>query len=185
MRRVCVIGCSGAGKSRLAVQMGEVFDLPVIHLDRYFWRPGWVPSPQEEWWAVQEELVRREEWILDGNYTSSLHIRLPRADTVVFLDYPRSLCLRRAVKRALLQWGWEVAPGCHERLGRSHLEFLRYIWRLPDETRPRVVAAVERYARSARVLRFESPPATRRWLETKSRTKELLMPEAHGFTPDR
>lgn len=166
MRRICVIGCSGAGKSELAVRLGDVLDLPVVHLDRHFWRPGWEPSPRGEWWAFQEELVRGDAWILDGNYTSSLHIRLPRADTVVLLDYPRGVCLWRAVKRATLAWGREVAPGCPERLGRSHVEFLRYIWRFPKETRPRVLDAIESYVEDGRLIRLPSPLAAHRYVRT-------------------
>jgi hypothetical protein len=62
--------------------------LPLIILDREFWRPGWVEKPRNEWRAKVIELVARDAWIMEGNYGSSLDLRLPRADTVIWFDYP-------------------------------------------------------------------------------------------------
>ena len=49
MDRILILGCGGAGKSTLAGQLGEILDLPVIHLDQEYWQPGWVPTPDDEW----------------------------------------------------------------------------------------------------------------------------------------
>lgn len=103
MKRIAIIGSPGAGKSTLAWQLGEILGLPVFHLDRLFWKPGWIPSPKSLWIAMQSTLVTRDSWIIDGNYGSTLHIRVEAADTIIFLDFPRYICLGQAVKRA-----WQI-----------------------------------------------------------------------------
>jgi len=91
--RVAVIGCGGAGKSRLALALGRRLDLPVVHLDEHYWRPGWQPTDPSAWRALQERLVSRHSWVIDGNYLSTIDLRLGAADTVVFLDLSRALRL--------------------------------------------------------------------------------------------
>jgi adenylate kinase family enzyme len=84
MKRIAIIGSCGAGKSTLARQMGTILGLEVIHLDSFFWKPGWVETPRVEWRSTVENLVKRETWIIDGNYGSTFDIRLEAADTIVF-----------------------------------------------------------------------------------------------------
>ncbi len=88
MQRVLVIGCSGAGKSPLARQLHERTGLPLIHLDRLFWKPGWEQSDIGEFRDRCRALCDKDEWIMDGSYFSNLSLRLLRADTVFYLDYP-------------------------------------------------------------------------------------------------
>lgn len=94
MERVAIIGPGGAGKSTLARQLGAITGVPVIHLDREHWKPGWVETPAAEWEERVRELAAAERWIIDGNYGGTLDVRLDRADTVVFLDFGRFRCLR-------------------------------------------------------------------------------------------
>src|SRR5436190_2972633 len=111
VQRVMIIGSGGAGKSVLARELGERLGLPVYHLDALLWRPGWVMRPKDEERALFEELVRRDAWIIDGNYGAgqSLELRLAAADTVIFLDLPRILCLGRSLKR-WLTWRGRTRP---------------------------------------------------------------------------
>src|SRR5688572_10638339 len=99
MRRILVIGSGGAGKSTVAARLGQSLGLEVFHLDKFFWRPGWVESPREEWSETVTELISRDSWIIDGNYSGTLEMRIRRCDTIVFLDLPRLLCLWRIVQR--------------------------------------------------------------------------------------
>ena len=148
MQRVLVIGISGAGKSTFSRALANTTGLPLIHLDKEFWQPGCVQTPRPEWRAKVGELAARERWIMDGNYDSSLDLRLPRADTVLWFDYPMLRCLRRAMWRAVTTYGRvrpDMAEGCPERID---LEFLRYIWTFNAKQRPRVVAAHERFGRN-------------------------------------
>lgn len=110
LRRVCVLGCSGAGKSQLARELPRRTGLPHVELDRHFWQPGWVEPDEASWRARQLELVRADRWVLDGNYASTYDERLPLADTVVLLDTPRWWCLVRVLVRRLRRRR-DVAPG--------------------------------------------------------------------------
>ena len=142
MRRVLVIGIPGAGKSTFARALAAATGLPLIHLDREFWRPGWTETPRETWRAKVAELAGRERWIIDGNYAGSLDLRLPRADVVLWFDYPMPFCLRRAVWRAVTSYGQvrsDMGAGCPERVD---LEFLRYIWTFNAKQRPNIVASL-------------------------------------------
>lgn len=96
-----VIGSGGAGESTLSRRIATATGLPLVHLDRLYWRPGWVPTPTKEWHRVVELAVAADRWVIDGNYGRTLDVRFAAADTVVFLDVPRLRCLARIVKRAL------------------------------------------------------------------------------------
>jgi adenylate kinase family enzyme len=151
MRRVLVIGSGGAGKSTLARRLGAATGLPVVHLDALHWKPGWTPTPPDEWRRVVGEAAAGDRWIMDGNYGGTMDVRLAACDTVVFLDLPRVTCLRRAVGRALRHRGGrtrpDMAPDCPERLS---LEFLRWIWEYPRTRRPGVLAKLDRAAREGK-----------------------------------
>ena len=69
------------------------------HLDALFWKPNWEGVPREEQIAVQNNLIKDEKWIIDGNYGGTMGIRLNAADTIIFLDIHRTICIYRAFKR--------------------------------------------------------------------------------------
>ena len=103
-------------------------------------------TPRPEWRARVAELIARERWIIEGNYAGSLDLRLPRADTVVWFDYPTSRCLRRVLWRVATTYGEvrsDMGAGCPERLD---WEFLRYVWRFNRIERPKTVAALAEHA---------------------------------------
>lgn len=165
MKRVAIIGSGGAGKSTLAREMGAKTGLPVIHLDREYWKPGWVESEPDEWSARVAELVATDEWITDGNYGGTLDLRLQRADTIIFLDLPRSLCVFRTLKRGLTYRNRsrpDMTPGCNERL---EWQFLKWIWQYPTSRRPGILNRL-RSERSAgkRIVRLRSTGQVRRFL---------------------
>lgn len=168
MRRVLVIGIPGAGKSTFSRALATATGLPLIHLDKEFWRPGWVQTPRPQWRVKVAELASGERWVMDGNYDSSLDLRLPRADTVLWFDYPMLLCLRRAMWRAVTSYGrvrTDMAEGCPERID---LEFLRYVWTFNAKQRPRVVAALERFGRHVDAVVFRRDSEAARFLAALS-----------------
>lgn len=141
-KRILVLGCGGAGKSMFSRQLGALLGLPVIHLDRFYWRPGWQETPADEWGALVARLADRDEWIMDGNYGGSLSTRLRRCDAAVFFDFPRFRCLWGVVRRRLTigkRTRPDMADGCPERITA---DFVRWIWRYAEETRPRMVGAL-------------------------------------------
>ena len=165
MRKVLVIGSGGAGKSTFAAELGERTGLPVIHLDTLFWRAGWQDMPRDEWAVLVDELLKGDEWIMDGNYTGTLERRLAACDTVIFLDFPRTLCLWRVVKRRIRFRGRsrpDVAEGCRERLG---CEFVRWIWTYPRARRPGILKRLSGLSEGQRFFVLRSPREVRRFLE--------------------
>jgi len=85
MKKVILIGSGGSGKSTLARQLGNKLNIKVHHLDALFWKPNWEGVPKEEQRTVQNELVKEDEWIIDGNYGGTMDIRMNAADTIIFL----------------------------------------------------------------------------------------------------
>ena len=156
-----IIGAGGAGKSWLARRLGDATGLPVIHLDREYWRPGWIATPGDAWRANVLELVARERWILDGNYGGTMELRMRRADTIVFLDVPRWRSVAGVLARRVRNDRIDVGPGCPERLS---FEFLRWIWEYPAKRRPEILARIARH-RDARAIVLRDRAAMRRFLD--------------------
>ena len=109
MRRVLVIGCPGAGKSTLTRALAETLGLPAVYLDRLWWKSGWINRTRAEFDARLDAALAGDAWVMDGNYLRTLPRRLERCDAVLFLDYPRRLCLFRALRR-ILRWRGRTRP---------------------------------------------------------------------------
>lgn len=159
-----MIGSSGAGKSTFAAELGRIVNLPVIHLDKEFWRPGWVMTDSDKWRERVSELVASDEWIVDGSYDGSLDIRLPRADTVVFLDYPRYLCFWRIFKRVATSLGhvrFDMAEGCPEQVD---LGFIKWVWNYRRDHYPRIHEMLEKHFNKGNLILLKSPSEVQRFL---------------------
>jgi adenylate kinase family enzyme len=131
-RRILIIGPSGAGKSTLARVIGERLGLPAVHLDSFFWNPGWVQTEVPAFRDQVAKAVKGDAWVMDGNYTTqSLDLRLPRADAVIWLDLPRRIYFPRVLLRVVEYYGHareDIGPGCPERID---LPFLKWVWTYP------------------------------------------------------
>ena len=162
-----IIGVGGSGKSVLARHLGEILGIEVFHLDAYHWRPGWETTPRSERIRIQTELIGRQAWIIDGNYSGTLDIRLAVADTVIFLDFARYVCLWRVLKRALLRRPRpDMAPGCPERLlSWSFLRFLGWIWGYPATRRPRILEKLGEYSNGRRIVTLHNAGEADRFLD--------------------
>ena len=128
MERIVIIGCGGAGKSTLARKLGDKLGIPVVHLDRLFWRPGWVQAPQEEFDALLQAELEKDKWIMDGNFSRTMAWRVEKCDTIIYLDFSRFACLGGILKRELTSYGKvrpDMGEGCPERVD---WEFLQWIW---------------------------------------------------------
>ena len=133
--RIVILGSAGAGKSTLATRLGEITGIPVIHLDRMFWNPGWVATPRDEMNNMVLETATRESWIIDGNYLSTLDYRIERADSIIFIDFNRYLCTYRVVMRRIKNHKkarYDVGEGCPEQIDWP---FLKWIWSYPNHSR--------------------------------------------------
>lgn len=141
-RRIAVLGSSGAGKSTLARRIGEATGLPVVHLDKEHWQPGWTEPDRDAWQARLAEIAAQPEWVIDGQYGASLSDRLARADLAIVLDPPTWLCLWRVIKRFVALRGRvrpDMGEGCAEKLD---FEFLHYVATFRRLQRPKIIAAL-------------------------------------------
>ena len=153
MERIIIIGCGGAGKSTLARQLGEMTGLPVVHLDKLFWRTGWVESTKDE---IDEKIMAamaEPRWIMDGNYNRTLPKRLQHCDAVIYLDFSRLACLLGVAKRVLTTYGTvrpDMAEGCPERFD---LEFLRWVWKFNSKHRKQYYDLVNQTDKQVYILK--------------------------------
>ncbi|MBX9797186.1 topology modulation protein [Sphingomonas sp.] len=164
-QRVIVIGSSGAGKSTFARRLGAATGLPVTHIDQLFWQAGWVQRDKADYLARLQAVVAQDRWIIEGVNPSSLDLRLPRADLLIWLECHRLRCLWRVGRRVAKSYGRvrpDMAPGCPEQL--PDLEFLRYIWTFGTAIAPRIEAAIDRHDMRARTVRLRGDRAAARWL---------------------
>ena len=129
--KVVIIGYSGAGKSTLAKNLGRIYHCPVLHLDSINFMPGWrMRNPEEARQEVSGFLDENEGngWVIDGNYTGLCQERrLKEADLIVFMDFPRILCLWRAIRRYLEYRGRvrdSIAEGCEEKMDVTFLMWI-------------------------------------------------------------
>ena len=157
MKRVVILGRGASGKSTLARRLGEITGLPVIELDKVFWRPGLAATPRDQWVVVQERLVAEEGWIMDGDLGPSdvVEVRLRAADTIIFLDFSLVRCAWRAVLRS-----------------RERADFWHWLMVYRCQNRPILLQAIATHATSAEFRVLHDPGALRRFvadLERKSR----------------
>jgi adenylate kinase family enzyme len=166
MRRVMVIGCSGAGKSTLSRQLGAALQLPLIGLDLHYWKAGWTPTPHAEWRDRVATLAAAPEWVMDGNYSGTFDLRMPRADTLIWLDFARTVCLRRVLTRVIRDHGRsrpDLPDGCPEQFD---LEFLWYVWTFNAKHRPLLRPALEQYGAHLDVIPLADDRALDRFRAT-------------------
>jgi adenylate kinase family enzyme len=168
MQRVAVIGCSAAGKSTLARQLGEKTALDVIYLDQLFWKKGCKLTPPDQEDAILQPLLHKSKWVMDGNYTESLPQRLRAADTVVLVDFSRLRCLARAMKRLIHFKGKarpEMSADCPEQL---NFKFLKWIWQYPHKERPVLIELIRAYGYHANLITLRTQREIDRWLDSQA-----------------
>ena len=157
-KRVAVIGCPGGGKSTLSRALRDATGLPLYHLDALYWRPDRTTLPREEFYPLMQEIIARNEWIIDGNYQSTLEWRVAACDLVVFLDYPTEVCLegvraRRGQKRSDMPW---VEEGDDQ-------EFLAFIRAFESDSKPKILELIKKYPDKA-VVTFRTREEAERYL---------------------
>ena len=140
MQKVLVIGCPGSGKSTFARRLQAPTGLPLIYLDRLNWNADKTWVSQETLDARIETALSGDRWIMDGNYTRTLELRLQACDTVFFLDYPLELCLQSVEQR--IGTVRPDMPWVEEELDPEFVDFIRAF---PETTRPKILTLLERY----------------------------------------
>lgn len=171
-RNILILGAPGSGKSTLARRLADRLGLRIIHFDQLYWQPGWVARSMDEVAGDIEESIQGDGWVFDGNNSRTLAMRAERADTLIWLDLPRALCMARVVRRVLGSYGRtrpDMAAGCPERFDPK---FLRWAWTFPQHYRPGQAAFFETTTIANR-HRLTSPAEVRRFEELVDRTMPL------------
>ncbi|MBD7910580.1 topology modulation protein [Clostridium cibarium] len=142
-KRIMIIGCGGSGKSTLARNLGEMMDIPVIHLDKLFWRAGWKSVSKEEFDQLLDKELIKDSWIIDGNFNRTIPKRLNRCNTVIYLDYSRITCLLGVIKRVISNYSKtraDMGESCPEKFD---IEFLKWVWNFNKNNRKRYYEILE------------------------------------------
>ena len=140
MERVIVIGCPGSGKSTFSRALHAATGLPLVHLDMLFWNADKTTVEKPLFLERLQTALNQPEWILDGNFSSTLELRMQACDTVFFLDYPLEVCLqgikeRRGRPRSDMPW---IET-------EEDTEFTRFIKDFQTQNRPQIVELLNKY----------------------------------------
>ncbi|MBP3361935.1 MAG: AAA family ATPase [Clostridia bacterium] len=139
MEKILVLGCPGSGKSTFSKKLSEKLNIPCIYLDKLFWKEGWIERSKDDFDALLVSELEKEKWVMDGHFSRTLSLRLSYADTVIFFDYPRLLCLWRVLKRIFKSYGTtrsDMADGCPERFD---WDFIKYVWTFKNKVRRKTI----------------------------------------------
>ena len=151
MRRIVVLGCPGSGKTTFSLKLQKVLGLPLYHLDAIWHKPDRTHVTREEFDARLADLLARDAWIIDGNYSRTAERRIAAADTVILFDLPSDICLAGALarlgqKRPDMPW---IDTALDPAL-RAEIE------QFATENLPAIYALIDRYGPTRNVVIFKS-----------------------------
>lgn len=142
MKKIIVIGCPGSGKSTFSRSLHAITGIPLFHLDMMYWNADRTTVDKTIFLERLSGTLSKSEWIIDGNYNSTMELRMQACDTIVFLDYPSELCLdgiqaRKGKMRSDMPW---IEPEDDDE------EFISFIKSYNSQVRPQVLLLLEKYA---------------------------------------
>lgn len=147
--KIAIFGHSGSGKSTLGAFLGELYGAPVLHLDVIAFEEGWKRREMAESRDLAQQFMEQDSWIIEGNYREmAWETRVEEADQLIYMNFSRLTCLKRAWKRYHTYRGRtreSIAPGCPEKLD---LEFV--FWILWQGRTPRRLARFQQTVKQYR-----------------------------------
>ena len=159
MEKIIVIGSPGAGKSYFSKRLASVLDLPLYHLDNLYWNENRTHISREELILKMNEIMEGDKWIIDGNYISTIELRVSRAETIFFLDFPTEVCMEGIASRVGVIR--DDMPWTEDELDP---EFQRFVEEFQSETKPHIDEILSRYP-DKKIYRFTSREDIRRFME--------------------
>lgn len=159
MNKIIVIGCPGSGKSTFSRVLHELTGLPLYHLDLLNWNSDKTTVDKKVFIEKLKNVIAQDSWIIDGNYGSTIELRLKECDTVFFLDYPVDVCIdgvksRQGKTRSDMPWTET----------EDDEEFLEFIKNYNSQSRPNVLNLLEQYSKKEIVV-FESREEADKYLK--------------------
>ena len=150
MKKVIVIGCPGSGKSTVSRALHNKTGIPLYHLDMMYWNADKTTVEKNVFLERLSAVLEKNEWIIDGNYGSTMELRMAACDTVIFLDYPLDVCLdgikeRRGKPRSDMPWIETEEDS----------EFIEFIKNYNEQQKPEVLELLEKY-RDKNIIIFKS-----------------------------
>lgn len=158
MKKIIVIGCPGSGKSHFSKQLHKKTQLPLYHLDMIFWNEDKTTVEKSVFIDKLYEILKKDEWIIDGNYASTMELRVKECDTIVFLDMNVDVCLlgvqsRKGRSRSDLPWTET----------EEDTEFLDFIKNFNRDIRPQIIKLLEKYS-NKNIFVFKDRAETQKFL---------------------
>ena len=150
MKKVIVIGCPGSGKSMFSRALHNKTGIPLYHLDMMYWNADKTTVEKSVFLERLYAVLEKDEWIIDGNYGSTMELRMAACDTVIFLDYPLDVCLdgikeRRGKSRSDIPW---IET-------EEDAEFIRFIKNYNEQQKPKVQGLLKKH-RDKNIIIFKS-----------------------------
>ena len=141
MKKVIVIGCPGSGKSTVSRMLHNKTGIPLYHLDMMYWNADKTTVEKSVFLERLSNVLEKDEWIIDGNYGSTMELRMAACDTVIFLDYPLDVCLdgikeRRGKPRSDMPW---IET-------EEDAEFIEFVKSFNEQQKPKVLELLEKYS---------------------------------------
>ena len=146
LNRIMIFGRPGSGKSTFALHLSKTTNLPLHHLDKYFFTKNWAERDTQEFLEIQQSIVDRDTWIIDGNSIKSLEMRYSRANLVLHFNYSRWICYFRVFKR-MFHKNPEIddrAKDCPEKIS---WKLLKYMWSYKQRVSATIAYLRKKYPR--------------------------------------